>query len=337
MTISGLFRVREFPVILAVVLIGLIFMVVAPNFASGQNLHDIVGETVLLAVLAAAETPVILTRSIDVSVGATVGLSAYVTASMLASNALNGWFEPLVVALAIGAVLGLINGLVVVYGRVPSIIATLGTMSIFRGLLFVVAGGSQIYAYQIPHPVLGVYTANIFGFPVFGLIALLVLVPGSLMLRYVPFARELYAVGSNPPGAKAVGIPVGNRTITAFLICGTLSGLAGYLFISEFAFVTSTSATGIELQAIAAAVVGGVSLMGGVGTFGGAMLGALIMSVLPNGLALMNVNEFLKTVLQGALIIMATGFHMRITGHLSRLQAFRSQKQRPEGEVARGA
>jgi ribose/xylose/arabinose/galactoside ABC-type transport system permease subunit len=321
--IAKALRVRELPIVIAFVLVFLFFLVAAPRFATAQNLQAIVTETALLAILAAAETPVILTRNVDVSVGSIVGMTAFFTAQLLAQGTLKGWFTPLVLSLAIGAALGLLNGVIIVFGRVSSIIATLGTMSVYRGLLFVIMGGQQIYAYQIPQGFLSIYSTSVLGIPLFGIVALAVLIPGSLVLKKVPWARELYAIGSNPSGAQAIGIPVGWRTIVAFVWCGLLAGLVGYLFIAEFASVTATSAEGMELTAIAAAVVGGVSLFGGSGSLAGAMLGALILSVLPNGLALMNVSEFLKIVLQGALIVAATAFHTALGGQLTRLGARR--------------
>lgn len=325
------------PIIAALLVIFVFFLVVAPHFGTVQNLQAVVSETAMLAILAAAETPVILTRNVDVSVGSIVGMTAFVTAQMLSQGVVKGWIAPLVISLAIGAALGLANGLIVVVGRVPSIIATLGTMSVFRGLLFMISGGQQIYAYQIPQQFSNIFTATLLGFPSFGVIALAVLVPGILLFRYVSWARELYAIGSNPAGARAVGIPVGRRILSGFILCGMLSGLVGYLFIARFASVTAVSAQGMELTAIAAAVVGGVSLFGGSGSLGGAMLGALILSILPNGLSLMNVSEFLKVVLQGVLIIGATAFHTTLSGHLSRIKAVGERAEPTTGRVARGA
>ena len=318
MLLKNFFKTRELSIVGAVVLIAIFFVLLAPHFGSITNIQDIGSETAMLAILAAAETPVILTRNVDISVAAIVGMTAFITAQLLSDGFIKNSLESLLMALIVGAILGLINGTVVVVGRVPAIIATLGTDSIFRGLLIVISRGQQIYPSQIPPAIPDIFSITVLGIPSFVLIAVAVLIPGAFLMRYIPALRELYAVGSNPAGAQSVGIPVGRRILLAFILCGLLSGLVGFLFVSRFASVASNAASGMELTAIAAAVVGGVSLFGGSGSLVGAMLGALILSILPNGLALMNVSEFIQLILQGALIVGATAVHTALSGRLSR-------------------
>jgi rhamnose transport system permease protein len=276
-----------------------------PQFLNLQNLRDVLLNVSIVSLLTAGMTIVILMRHIDLSVGSTVGISAYAVGSLYVAFP----HMPVVVALGAGLAIGLaggaINALLVAVGRVPSLVATLSTLYIFRGADYAWVHGGQINATSLPDAFSRLATGAALGVPVLALIALVLLIGLSVYLKQFRPGREYYAIGSNPEAARLAGINVERRVAMGFLISGGIAGLAGALWLARFGTVDASTAKGIELQVVAAAVVGSVAITGGVGTILGATLGALVLGVISIALVVLHVSPFWEQAIQGALIVAA--------------------------------
>jgi rhamnose transport system permease protein len=298
-----------------------------PQFLNLQNLRDVLLNVSIVSLLTAGMTIVILMRHIDLSVGSTVGVSAYAVGSLYVAFP----HMPVVVALGaglgIGLVAGAINALLVAVGRVPSLVATLSTLYIFRGADYAWVRGGQINATSLPDAFSRLATGAVLGIPVLALIAIVLLTGLSVYLKQFRPGREYYAIGSNPEAARLAGIDVNRRVATGFLICGGIAGLAGALWLARFGTVESSTAKGIELQVVAAAVVGSVAITGGVGTILGATLGALVLGVISIALVVLHVSPFWEQAIQGALIVAA----IAVDTLLARSVARRMMRKRDHG------
>jgi rhamnose transport system permease protein len=276
-----------------------------PQFLNLQNLRDVLLNVSIVSLLTAGMTVVILMRHIDLSVGSTVGVSAYAVGSLYVAVPQ----MPVVVALAAGVAIGLaagaINALLVAFGRVPSLVATLSTLYIFRGADYAWVHGGQINATSLPDAFSRLATGSLVGIPVLALIAAVLLVALSTYLKRYRGGREFYAIGSNPEAARLAGVGVERRVSIGFLISGAIAGLAGALWLARFGTVDASTAKGIELQVVAAAVVGSVAINGGVGTILGATLGALVLGVISIALVVLHVSPFWEQAIEGALIVAA--------------------------------
>ncbi len=282
-----------------------------PGFRSSANAYELLNGSVVIAVLALAETVVMVTRQIDLSVGAMLGLTAYIIGSAL-RHLPGGALNPILgfaLALGLGAALGLFNGLLVERLKMPAILATLATLSIYSGGLVIVTGGSQLYPYQLPPWLANLYLDQWGPVPVFTVIAAGAAVVLFWVMNHTRWGRDLYAIGSNPDAAIATGLPVRRRTYETFALCGALSGLAGLLYVGQYGNVDASAGSGLELTAIAAAVIGGVSLFGGSGTALGAALGTFLLSELEALLALEKVSIFAQQTLQGVAIVVSVAVY----------------------------
>ena len=321
-------RVRELGLLIVLLLIVLTVSVQAPRFLSIDNFEQILLSVAILAIVAVGETLVVLTRNVDLSVGSMVGFTAFVTAyffkQLPGSNLLLG----ILLGCALGLVLGMINGLIVSFGGVPAIVATLGTLYAYRGLVFIVSSNttSQINASDVPSSYLALATTQIFGIPTLILIAAVIAVIVGYFLHASQAGRQLYAVGSNPEAASMIGIRRDWLVFAAFAASGLLCGLAGVLWGARFATVDSTNATGLELAVIAAVVVGGVNIFGGSGTILGVMLGAIVLGTLQNALNILNVSQFWLQALYGAAILGAVVLDAFITRWVQRTILSRRKK-----------
>lgn len=300
-------RARELGIVLALAVLVAVTAVVNPRFLSGQSIRDLVLGAAILIVMAVGQTVVIITRNIDLSVGSVLGLSAYAVGSLLEADPGLPVIVALLVGLAFGAVLGLVNGALVRFGNVPALVVTLGTLYVYRGLAFFWAGGQQINADELPGGFLGFGTATILGVPWLLVIAVVVVLGTGYVLRNYRGGRELYAMGSDPVAARLAGIPVGRRTLAAFTFSGALAGLAGVLFAARFGTVDAAAGTGYELNVVAAAVVGGVAVFGGSGTVYGAAIGALLLTTIGSALPVLGIDPFWQQAIVGALILLAIG------------------------------
>lgn len=313
-------RVRELGLLIVLVFIILIVGIQAPRFLSIDNFEQILLSIAILAIVSVGETLVVLTRNVDLSVGSIVGLTAFVTAYFFKQLPDVNLLLGILLGCALGLALGMFNGLIVSFGLVPSIVATLGTLYAYRGLVFIVAANttSQVNASDVPVDYLALATTRIFGIPALILIAAVIAVIAGYFLHASPTGRQFYAIGSNPDAASMIGIRQNWLVFATFAASGLLCGLAGVLWGARFATVDATNATGLELQVIAAVVVGGVNIFGGSGTILGAVLGAIVLGTLQNALNILNISQFWLQAIYGAAIILAVVLDAFITRWLKR-------------------
>ena len=217
----------------------------------------------------------------------------------------------LALALLQGLVLGACNGLLVWKVGIPPIVVTLGTLTIYRGLAFVLSGGAWINSFQFSPNFLGLPRAELLGLPLLSWIAVAAVLVMAVVLGRTAIGRAFYAVGGNPTAALYAGIDAGRTRFLAFCVSGLLSGLCGYLWVSRYAVAYVDVASGFELDVIAACVIGGVSIAGGIGSVGGTVLGALFLGIIKNALPVVNISPFAQMAISGAIIIAAVTLNTR--------------------------
>jgi rhamnose transport system permease protein len=296
-------RIRELGILLVLALVVLVTAAYNPRFLSAQSIRDLLLNASIIALLTVGQTLVVVTRNVDLSVGSVLGLAAFMTGDLLAGH--QGL--PIVVVvlggILLGAACGVVNGAVTAIGRVPSLVVTLGTLYVFRGIDYAWAGGRQINASNLPDSLLTLGSGRFLGVPYLVAITVVLVAVAAYLLRSFRSGRELYAIGSNPDAAVLAGIPVGRRVFAAFVLSGAVAGLAGTLWAARFGTVDATAGTGFELQVISAVVVGGVAIFGGSGSVVGAALGALLLSTIGSALVVLKVPSFWQQAIVGALLI----------------------------------
>jgi rhamnose transport system permease protein len=297
-------RLRVSGVVAFLLLLGAIFAVLTSLLMTPQNLSAIISNAAILSIVAAGQAVVLFTRNLDVSVGSIMGFAAYLTADYAAKNPGVG---PLLILMpiAIGAALGAINGLLVAYGRVSPLVATLGTMSLYRGATYIYARGQEVTSSNLPRWMIEFVDWRIAGVPALFLLATAIVCTLAMFLRLYPIGRRIYAVGSNPTASAFFGLRTERIVLFAYILTGALCGLAGFLYAARVGTVTVVLASGWELTSLAAAVIGGVSVTGGSGTVIGAALGAIVLATIDNGLVLLRVPEFWRMFIQGSAIVAA--------------------------------
>lgn len=317
---------RETGILIALIAIVIVAATINPRFVtSADGWRDLLLTPSLVLLVAVGSAIVIITRSVDLSVGSVVGLTAYLTGRLFID--IPG-IHPVLVFVAgvlLGAVLGLINGALVAFARVPALVITLGTMYIYRGINVSWAGSDRINASDLPSGFRALGTGSIgsgpfASIPYLTIIALIVLAAAAWYLRNLRGGRELYAIGSDPAAAELYGLPVTRRIIIAFVASGALSGFAGVLYAARYGTVASNAGSGWELQAIGAAVIGGVAIAGGVGTVWGAAIGAFLLLTINRALPIIGIDDFWQQAVVGALILGAIV--------LDRVLAVRRHRQR---------
>lgn len=299
------------------ILVGAILILLAliasrfPGFVTPSNLVAVFTDTAPLIILALGQMVVILTRAIDLSVAANLALTGMVCA--LINVSFPGVPVPVLIALALGlgALMGAINGFLVWKLTIPPIVVTLGTMTIFRGIIFLLTNGSWVNSHQMSAAFKAFPRESLFGLPVLGWIAVLVTAILGLAMSRSTLGRAFFAVGGNPHAAVYTGINVGRTQFLAFVISGMLAGLTGYLWVARYAVAYVDIAGGFELDVVAACVIGGVSIAGGIATVGGAVLGALFLGIIKNALPVIDVSPFWQLAISGAAIIIAVTFNSR--------------------------
>lgn len=303
-------QVRELSLLLIIVAAILFFGSQIDGYYNSRTFNRVASSVMIITVVAVGQTLVVLTRNIDLSVGSIVGFTAYFAGQQVSANS---GLSPLVVvglAVGLGALLGLVNGALVAYGRVPAIVVTLGTLAIYRGLLVEYGNAATIIVRNLPGwlvdlPRVNAFTVGELEIRLMVAVAIVAVIVFQLVLSYTSYGRRLYAIGSNPEAAQTAGLPARRIVLLAYVLCGALSGLAGFLFLARFGTITVIAAQGLELQVVAAVVVGGVNIFGGSGTMLGAMLGAVLIGTLEQSLIRMRINEFWKDALLGLLILLA--------------------------------
>jgi rhamnose transport system permease protein len=322
------FRVRELGMVVALALLVTVTAILEPRFIETDSLRNLALNASIFAILAAGQTLVLVTRNVDLSVGSVLGLSAYLAGDLLSNHP--GLALPVVflLGIALGAACGLLNGILVTWGKVPALVVTLGTLYMFRGLAFLWTNGKQVNAETLPDSFLNLGTDSLLGVPILVVMALIVLLIVGQWLRDFRAGRELYAIGSNPEGARLAGVRSERRVLTAFVLAGALAGLGGVLFTARFGTVDATAGVGYELTVIAAAVVGGVAIFGGTGSVYGAALGALLLGTITSSLIVLRVEAFWQQAAIGALLLLAIAFDrligLRVEAALRRRSARRA-------------
>lgn len=305
-------RYRETGLVVATIALIALVGAFQPRFLSASNIHEVLLSVSILVIIVVGQTLVVLTRNVDLSIGSVVGFAAFATGAAFKAHAAMAVPVAVLLGCGIGLALGAFNGLLVAFGRAPAIVATLGTRAMFRGLLFLIAGGSEITASDLPDRFVSLSEWLI-------VFAVVIVVVFAYALRYMRSGRELYAVGSNPDAARLAGLPINLLVFGAFVISGFLGGLAGVLWASRLAMVNATAASGLELQVIAAVVVGGVNIFGGSGSIAGAVLGTILLGLIENALTLLHFNPFWLQAIYGIAILAAVTLDASVMRRLQSL------------------
>jgi len=319
-------RLREAGVVAFLALLCLSFGMMNERFLTIQNLTIVASSAAILAIAACAQAVVLITRNLDVSVGSMMGLVAYLTADWAANHPAITPLELASIPLAIGAALGAVNGLLVAYGKAPALIATLGTMSLYRGFTYIYARGQEVTSSRLPRWMLTSVDARIAEAPALVIVAIVIVAAVAWFLYAFPLGRRIYAVGSNPLAAWFFGLRAERVVLFAYTLCGLLCGVAGLLYAARVGTVTVVLASGWEMSSLAAAVIGGVSVSGGSGTVVGAALGAVVLATIDNGLVLLHVEEFWRMFIQGAAIVAAVAVDALIAEAIRRSVGGRARR-----------
>lgn len=303
--LQAVVRFREAGIIIIILLLSVLVTLRSPAFMTLDNLRDILLTISILVIVALGQTMVIITRGIDLSVGSIIGLTAMIVSYFVVNFPETHPAVAVVMGMAIGMVLGGINGVVISYAGVPPIIATLGSLSIYRGLVFWYSEGNWVNAFEMPQPFRDLAKGTPLGVPNLIIFAVVVAIAIYLFLNYTRMGRNIYAVGSNPDAAKFAGIPTQRVIFTVYLLSGVLCGLAGVLWASRFEAAQTNTALGFELQTVAAPVVGGVNIFGGSGSVVSVLLGAFLLGIINNALTLVRISPFWQLAAQGLLILVS--------------------------------
>jgi len=301
-------RFRELGIVLALAIVVGATTIDNHLFVSATSLQQLLSGASIIALLAIGETIVIVTRNVDLSIGSVLGISAYTVGVVFAHHPHVPIPLVFLVALGIGAACGIVNGAIVTLARVPSLVVTLGTLYVIRGIDAAWAGGNQVNASSLPDSFNKIGYGTILGVPYLGIIAIVAVAIATYAMRSFRTARDFYAIGSNPEAARLAGIPVGSRVFLAFVLSGGIAGLAGAVWLSYFGSVDAIAGAGYEFQVIAAVVVGGVAIFGGSGTVLGAALGALLLNTIDSALVVVKVSSNWNQALAGALLVGAIAF-----------------------------
>ncbi len=306
-----LFKHREIQLLAAIVVLTLAIALRFPSFIAPASLGNVYTDTSILIILALGQMAVILTRCVDLSTSAVLALCGMIAAML--NNIYPDVPVPLLVLLVIvvGGLLGAINGLLVWKLDMPPIVVTLGTMTVFRGTIFLLTNGKWINAHQMSDSFKALPRDTLAGIPVLSWASIVVVVIMFVVIGRTALGRSLFAVGGNANAAVYAGIDPGRTRFIAFVISGALSGLAGYLWISRYAVAYVDIALGFELDVVAACVIGGISIAGGIGSVPGAVLGALFLGIIKNALPVINVSPFWQLAISGTVIIIAVAFNAR--------------------------
>jgi rhamnose transport system permease protein len=296
---------RELALIGFILLLIVIISLQSPGFLTFDNFQDILLNISILAMIALAQGMIIITRGIDLSVASTLALVAMMVSFVLKAYPETPVILIVLLGIGLGSVLGSVNGLIITVGKVPPIIATLGTLSIYRGLVFFYSNGDWVNPIDLPSGFKQLAKGMSLGLPNLVVVAIIVAVIAYVFLNHIQAGRDIYALGTNPEAAKISGIRTQQVTFMVYVISGIICGLAGVMWASRYEAAQTNTALGFELQTVAAAVIGGVSMLGGIGTVPGVLLGALLLGIIQNGLTLSSISQFWQLAVQGFLILLA--------------------------------
>lgn len=302
-----------------------------PGFVRPANLANVLTDTSPLIILALGQMCVILTKCIDLSIAANLALSGMVAGLMNMA----GVPLPLILiaVVALGAFLGAINGLLVWKLAIPSIVVTLGTMTIYRGIIFLLTQGQWINAHQMSPAFKAFPRSIILGLPVMTWIMIMIVAALWLVINRTPLGRSFFAVGGNPHAAVYTGISVGRTQFWAFVLSGALAGLTGYLWVARYAVAYVDIASGFELDVVAACVIGGIAIAGGAGSVAGAVMGALFLGIIKNALPVVGISPFAQMAISGTAILIAIAFNARGQGPQGRIILNKAKHKTAEAQA----
>ncbi len=323
-----IFRIRESGILAVLIVFVAVTFAVRHRFLDNANITFVLTNTTIFALLSLGETMVVITRNVDLSIGSVLGLSAYVSSNLFGQHHGISILAVFAVGLAIGVACGFANGLMVSLGRVPSLVVTLATLYIVRGIDILIVGGNEVIASTLPSGFIQIARANVLGVPYLAIAIAVAVGLGAYYLRSFRSGRELYAIGSSPDAARLAGIPVARRVCAAFVVSGAIAGIAGVLWATEYQTIDSTAGTGYELQVIAAVVVGGVAIFGGSGSVIGAAIGALLLSTITSALYVLGISPFWDQAISGFLLLVAISLDRAIAVRLLAALRLRSSRAR---------
>ncbi|MCU1478729.1 MAG: ATPase [Subtercola sp.] len=297
-------RSRELGVLLAFLLLLIVTVSQNPLFLFGPDgPRDLLLSPAILVILATGQAIVLITRNIDLSVGSVLGLSAWLTGRLFIDFPGIPVLLVVLAGVCFGALLGMVNGLLVAIAKAPALVVTLGTLYAYRGINVAWSHSSMINATQLPHDFLAFGIGTVFGIPSLAIVAVVVLLAAAWYLKNKRGGREFYAIGSDPEAARLYGLNVTRRLLIAFAASGALAGLSGVLFTARYGTIDSQAGSGLELSAVAAAVIGGVAIFGGSGSVWGAGIGALLLVSINRALPLLGIPDFWQQAVVGVLIL----------------------------------
>jgi len=299
-------RAREAGIATVLILFSLVVGLMEPRFWTGETVGIVLLAVPLILVAAMGQMMVIVARHVDLSIGSMLGFAALVAGMIFRDHPQWPLFIGFVAAILTGAGLGLVNGLLVTCFKLPSIIVTLGTLSLYRGVLFTLSGSRQIDPNDIPESLIRMAQTSPIGIPWIVIISAMIALATHFFLMHTQAGRKIYAIGSNPTAAPLRGIRIVPITVFVFTISGALAGLAGILYAARFGYVNpGITGVGFEFTVIAAVVVGGISINGGVGSVLGAVLGVLLLGTVTVALPILGISGLWQNAIYGAIIVIA--------------------------------
>ena len=301
----GAIGAREIGMILFILLLSLLIQLRNSQYLTAENLNDLLVNAAIMGTLAVGMMMVIITGGIDLSIGATLALSGMSAALYVRGNEAASPVLAVLIGIGIGLLAGLINGLLVGYGEVLPLIATLGMMNVYRGLTYIIANGAWVSAHQMNDGFKALAFTRFLGINSLVWVAILTFAIGAFFLGWTRIGRMIYAVGSNPEAARVTGVNVPAIRTLVYAIMGTITGLSGVLWVSKYASAQGDTAIGYEMNVIAACVLGGVSISGGSGKVFGVILGTVLLGILKNALPLLKISPFWQDALYGLIILFA--------------------------------
>lgn len=302
--LSALGRAREFGILLALTLVIVAATTNNSNFLfSPDGWRDLLLTPSILVLVAVGQAIVLITRNVDLSVGSVMGLTAYLTGRLFIDVPGIPIVIVVVAAVVFGALLGLVNGALVAFAKVPAMVITLGTLYAYRGINVLWTGSDRVNASDMPKDFLALGTGQLVGIPILTIVALIVLAAAAWYMKNTRGGREYYAIGSDPAAAELYGLRVTRRVLTAFVVSGALAGLAGVFYAARYGTINSQAGAGWELDAVGAAVIGGVAITGGIGSVWGAAIGAVLLLTINRALPILGIPDFWQRAVVGLLII----------------------------------
>jgi rhamnose transport system permease protein len=318
--IAFLANVRETVIIIFTLLLVILVSIRTNKFITVQNFQNILLDIAIVSIVAMGEMMVMITGGIDISIGSGLAFSAMSVGIIVRGNPGIPPFFAILIGMGIGFLLGSFNGFVVTAMKIPPIITTLGTLSLYRGLVFIVSQGTWVMSHQLPDNFKNFTIHMVGGIPFLVILAMINSIFFYVFMRYTPIGRQIYAVGGNEIAAKLAGIRVQWIKFMTYALSGTLYGAAGVFWVSRYAIAANNTAPDMHLQAISACVIGGVSVLGGSGSVLGVILGAFLLGVIHNALNIIGISEFWKEAFYGLAILFAVITDMTISKRLQKMK-----------------